>query len=155
MTYHPLPLPRLYTFACSPLKLYSTVFRRLCLEYYLKTAQCGSETKPTISEQSDCASSFESSCESLDWSFESFVASLSSISPGWVMTSTNKIYNVSYQSLFPSSISSGVIFSSCVVFVMWSIRGVILRYAVICRICMFAEVHLVLPCGWKCLYIWT
>ena len=47
-------------------------------------------TKPTISEQSDCASSYES----LDWYSESF-ASLPSIS-GWVVISTNITQNASY-----------------------------------------------------------
>ena len=46
--------------------LYYNVFRRLRLEHDLKLR---SEVKPTISEQSDCVSSLESSCESMYWSF--------------------------------------------------------------------------------------
>ena len=38
------------------------------------TSKLRSEAKPTISEQSDCASSLEFSCESLDRSFESFAS---------------------------------------------------------------------------------
>ena len=54
------------TVACSLLMKYCNVFRQLLLEHYLKLR---SEAKPTISEQSDCVSSVESSCESMYWSF--------------------------------------------------------------------------------------
>ena len=38
------------------------------------TSKLRGEAKPTILEQSDCASSLEFSCESLDWSFKSFTS---------------------------------------------------------------------------------
>ena len=38
------------------------------------TSKLRGDAKPTISEQSDSASSLEFSCESLDWSFESFAS---------------------------------------------------------------------------------
>ena len=62
-------------------------------------------TKPAISIQTDCASSFVSSYDSLDWRFESF-ASLPSISD-WVMTSTKITH--SYYSLFSSTDSLKVL----------------------------------------------
>ena len=135
-------------FACSHLTLYYNVFQRLRLEHYLSKLCC--EAKSTISEQSDWASSFESSSESLDWSFKSF-ASLPSIS-GWVMTSINKTQNATYYSFVPSS----TLFSVMLTFmcVMWSNRGV----ALVCRYShnfhvFWGWLPLALPFCCKCLYL--
>ena len=119
-------------FACSHLTLYYNVFQRLRLEHYLKTKQ---KAKSTISEQSDWASSFESSCESLDWSFKSF-ASLPSIS-GWVMTSMKKTQNAIYYSFVPSSTPFSVMLTSCV---SCDRTGELSSYAAIHTIFMFSEV---------------
>ena len=59
------------------------------------TSKLRSEAKPTISEKSDCPSSLEFSCESLDWSFESLCFITPSSSPGWVMIRKNKTQNAS------------------------------------------------------------
>ena len=70
-----LGAPRRLTFACSLFILYCNVlFFDGCVCRI--TSKLRDEAKPTISEQSDCASSLEFSCESLDWSFESFASLL-------------------------------------------------------------------------------
>ena len=63
--------PRRITFACSLFILYGNIFEG---SVWRITSKLRGEAKPTISEQSDCASSLEFSCESLDWSFESFAS---------------------------------------------------------------------------------
>ena len=108
------------------------------------TSKLSSEAKSTISEQSVWASSFESSCESLDWCFKS-IASLPSIS-GWVMTNMNKTQNAACYSFVPFSTPFSVMLTSCV---SCDRTGELSSYAVIHAIFMCSKVdfpwHFLLP----------
>ena len=130
-----------YYYVAPPADLYLHVLSLFCTVTFFDgyvwntTSKLSIEAKPTISEQSNWASSFESSCESLDWSFESF-ASLPSISV-WVMTSMNKTQNATYYSFVPSSTSFSVMLTSCV---SGDRTGELSSYAAIHTIFMFSEV---------------
>ena len=119
--------PSRLTFACSFFMLYCNVFVG-CV--WSTTSKLRSETKPTISEQPDCASSFNSSCHC---HFRRFLVE------SWPVRTKLRTRATSLS--FPPR----PLFSSC-------FRQLSL-HAAIHTIFMFAEAHLPLPFGLKCLNI--
>ena len=124
--------PSRLTFACSFFMLYCNVFVG-CV--WSITSKIRSETKPTISEQPDCASSFNSSCHC---HFRRFLVESW---PVWT-----KLRTRATSLSFPPR-PFIVMLSSC------DLTGELSLHAAIHTIFMFAEAHLALPFGWKCLNI--
>ena len=105
------------------------------------TSKLRGDAKPTISEQSDSASSLEFSCESLDWSFESF-ASLhhrSRLVESW--RERTKLRKRANSLSFPPR----PLLASCFRHVSCNRTGEVFSYAAIQTMFMLAEVHLALP----------
>ena len=102
--------------------------------------------KPTILEQSDCALSLEFSCESLDWSFESFASLRHRFRLVESWPERTKLRTRANSLSFPSR----PLLVSCL---SCNRTGEVFLYPAIQTMFMFAKVHLALPFDWKCLYI--
>ena len=110
------------------------------------TSELRGEPKPTILEQSDCASSLVLSCESLDWSFESFASLRHRFRLVESRPERTKLRTRANSISFPPR----PILASCL---SCNRTGEVFSYPAIQTMFVFAEVYLALPFGWKCLYI--
>ena len=114
------------------------------------TSKLRGEAKPTISEQSDYASSLEFSCESLDWSFESFASLRHRFRLVESWPERTKLRTRANSLSFPPRLNFTVMFSSCL---PCNRTAEVFSYLAIQTMFMFAEVLLADPFGWKCLFI--
>ena len=136
----------------APADLHSRVLSLYCSVTFFDgcvgriTSKLRGEAKPTILEQSDCASSHDFSYQSLNWSFEWFA----SLRHWFRLVESWPDRTISERELIVSlsSTSFSVMFSSCL---SCNRTGEVFSYAAIQTMFVFAAVHLALPFGWKCL----